>query len=103
MTDAAAASAFRLAGGKNEKRMMEEEEEEYDDHLGSWWLKKVKNCSCPGGAGVKGSCTRLEIMVMWLKVPWSPCFRGTVEKKTSQSLEKTGSSFWWERRSKHHV
>lgn len=41
------------------------------------------------------SFTRLEIMVMWLKVPRSPCFKGTVMKNVVQSLEKAGSSFWW--------
>lgn len=40
------------------------------------------------------SFTRLEIMVMWLKVPRSPCFKGTVMKNVVQSLEKAGSSFW---------
>lgn len=48
-----------------------------------WRLKNVCN-----------SLTRSEIMLMWRKVPWWLCFRGTVMKNVLQSLEYRGSSFW---------
>lgn len=35
--------------------------------------------------------------MIWLNVPWPPCFKGKVIKNVAQSLEKTGSSFWEKR------